>query len=97
MPPRLLSKNKKKKKKPPTPPPPTPPPNPPQLIRSRRFHRLDRNLDFYQDQTGGYDLGLVMTLMSIKDLMEIAREINLPGRSKLRKNQLIDSLISFFE
>jgi hypothetical protein len=63
----------------------------------------DQDQDLEQDdsedrveQEGGYiKLLTVLSLMTVKELMQLAKEYDIVGRSRMRKNQLIDALSYF--
>ena len=67
--------------------------------------RADAEVDDYlgpeeeevkEQQGGSVELLSILSLMTVKELMQIAREYRVSGRSGLRKNALINLLMNYF-
>lgn len=56
----------------------------------------DTDSDADHDMVGGADLATVLVLMTVKELMTLAREYNIPGRSRMNKQGLVNSLLQLF-
>ena len=109
MPPRLPRKGRKRRprqeeesKTPPPPPPPPSPalqfPPPPQLVRSRYIHpNTAHDLSLLDQHGGSVELYTVLSLFTVKHLLEFAKENGLTRLSGLRKNELIDIIMSIFD
>ena len=55
----------------------------------------DREQEDQEDQEGGsVELATILSLMTVKELLELAREYQLKGRSAMNKNALINALMN---